>query len=186
MAQEELREGSALINAVDKVIGWGRAMYRRIWPGRDDWRASANDGSSDEDLGDAFLGGMGITWESARTEMAGMEFNLDLGRERTLKRIQVVEGLHGEVGGEPRQWAVLYGGENENPQTWKPNRPPIALGVGEIDVCIEPKKVRHLQFRIVFPAGGDLPPRLYRSWKISDIKLRERRLFGLWNSWIGE
>ena len=161
-----------ILGAIASVLKWGGKVLQRMWPGREIWGADGNvidpPGEPNSAV-NAYTGGIATRWTTWTPQYEGMYFRLDLGRVATIERVafeharsfeDYPEGYSMDLSSDGSQWETKQGG-------------------GPIDQSFAPMPIRYIRVTITKPHRERAKVQPYW-WSIHNIKVYERRLWGLW------
>jgi hypothetical protein len=154
-------------------------MFRRLWDIRN-WEFTVDYSTPPRS---AFNTGRRIIWQSKEPQKEGDFYKLDMKKERVISAIHFDHGDSCEV---PKEWRMfLLNKYRGYVSPYKKKHPPHIDGKDTIIVCFErPVKTRYVYVKIRECRVKD--DGIPYKWRIESIRLREKRLCGLWNPIIGE
>lgn len=146
-----------------------------------DWEFTTNYSTFPEKV--FFEGRRKVFWEGQEPQRDGDFYKLDMRKERVISGVFFDHGSSNKV---PKTWQVFFfDGLGAYVSPYRTDRPPHISGQDSILLqrLERSVKAQYILVRITEPRMENGKP--YK-WAIESIKMREKRLWGLWHHIIGE
>ncbi len=157
---------------LNKFVNW---LYHKVWEGRKNWSATCTyplrEQYPDSDVNRAFSGNNRLRWSTMRPQEVDVFYTLDISKQRKIVSVAFDSGV--SLFHYPAKFELMT--FNDKHQIVH-----IINADGPINCELKPNKpIRLINVKIIEVQkmeNGNI-----WHWSIHDIKLKERRLFGLWN-----